>query len=373
MRVARSEGDAAGEVSVLAIVNVLLRYRGLIMGTALLLTLAVTLVTFVLPRTFTCHSTLTPQSRRSPSTLSGLAAQFGFAVPTVEGGQSPAFYADLLTSHEILGAVVDTRFEYPSDTGLVRGNLIDLYRTKGPTLPLRRDDAIRELEHAVEATTVQKTGVIDLAVTASHPVLAQLVSQRLIELLNEFNLHTRRTQAGSERRFTEQRLGEVRRDLREAEDALQRFLQRNRDYRNSPELNFQQERLQRDVQLQQQLFTTLSESYEQAKIEEVRDTPVITVVESPRVPVRPDPRGMLRNALLTLVLGTGLGMLLAIGRAYTVNARSLRTHEATEFDRLRREAFQDLLRPWRPLRRVFRASGRRGERHSDAPAAGQGP
>jgi uncharacterized protein involved in exopolysaccharide biosynthesis len=354
------EADPADQVSLLAVANVLLRYRGLIVGTALVLALVVTIATFLLPRTYTSHSTLTPQARRTPSMISGLAAQFGLALPTSDGGQSPAFYADLLTAHEVLGAVVDTRFEYPSDTGRVRGTLVDIYRPRETRPALRRDDAIRQLSQDVNAITVQKTGVIELSVTERNPVLAQLVSRRLIELLNQFNLQTRQSQAGAERRFTEQRLAEVRLDLREAEDRLQQFLQRNRDYRNSPELNFQRERLDREVQVQQQLFTTLAQSYEQAKIEEVRDTPVITVVESPEVPVRPDPRGVLRNGILALLLGTLLGICLAIGRAYAVNARSLRHSEATEFDRLRREALADLRRPWRPLRRAFRRSDEPG-------------
>jgi uncharacterized protein involved in exopolysaccharide biosynthesis len=349
-----NEADPADQVSLLAVANVLLRYRGLIVGTALVLALLVTIVTFLVPRTYTSHSTLTPQARRTPSMISGLAAQFGLALPTADGGQSPAFYADLLTAHEVLGAVVDTRFQYPTDTGTVRGTLVDIYHPRETRPALRRDDAIRQLSKDVNAITVQKTGVIELSVTERNPVLAQLVSRRLIELLNQFNLQTRQSQAGAERRFTEQRLAEVRLDLREAEDRLQQFLQRNRDYRNSPELNFQRERLQ------QQLFTTLAQSYEQAKIEEVRDTPVITVVESPEVPVRPDPRGVLRNGILSLLLGTLLGICLAIGRAYAVNARSLRHSEATEFDRLRREALADLRRPWRPLRRAFRRSDEPG-------------
>ena len=105
-----SATDASeGEVSLLAIANVLLRYRGLVVRTAVVLTLVVAVATLLVPRTFTAHATLTPQSRRSPSSLSGLASQFGLALPL--GGdvaQSPAFYADLLTSYHILGAVVDT-------------------------------------------------------------------------------------------------------------------------------------------------------------------------------------------------------------------------------------------------------------------------
>ena len=360
-------------MSLLAIANVLLRYRGLVVGTAVVLTLVVSVWTLLVPRTYTAQSSLTPQSRRSTTTLTGLASQFGLALPLGDGGQSPAFYADLLTSHHILGAVVDTKFEYPTDTGVVRGTLIDIYKSKGARPALRRDAAIRRLGNDVQATTVQKTGVIDLAVTTRNPVLALQVSTRLIELLNQFNLESRQTQAGAERRFTEQRLGEVKGDLRAAEDQLQHFMQRNREYRNAPELNFQQERLQRQVTLQQQLYTTLSQSFEQAKIEEVRDTPVITVVEPPEAPVRPDPRGLVRNVFLTIILGTVLGMALAIGRAYAVNARSLRTHEVTEFDRLRRETFADLIRPWRPLRRAFRRSNPAGSGHSDTSIASPRP
>lgn len=360
-------------MSLLAIANVLLRYRGLIAGTVVGLTLVVAVVTLLLPRTYTAHATLTPQSRRPTTSLSGLASQFGLALPLGDVAQSPAFYADLLKSYHILGAVVDTKFEYPTEAGVVRGTLVDIYKSKGATPALRRDAAIRRLDESVEATTVQKTGVIDLAVTTRNAVLALQVSTRLIELLNLFNLESRQTQAGAERRFTEQRLGEVKSDLRAAEDQLQHFLQRNREYRNAPELNFQQERLQRQVQLEQQLYTTLSQSFEQAKIEEVRDTPVITVVEPPEAPVRPDPRGLVRNAFLTIILGLLVGMALAIGRAYAVNARSLRTQEVTEFDRLRRETLADLLRPWRPLRRAFRRSNPSGSGHSDTSIASPRP
>lgn len=347
-------------MSLLAIAIVLLRYRGLVLGTAVALAAIVCVVTFLMPRTYTAHATLTPQTRRPTAGLSGLAAQFGFALPISEGGQSPAFYADLIGSHQLLGSVVDTKFEFPSDTGTVRATLVDVYRAKGATAGLRRDSAILKLGKSVDASAVQRTGVIDLAVTDKNATLAKLITDRMIELLNQYNLQTRQSQAGAERRFTEQRLDEVKRDLRAAEDRLQQFLQRNRDYRNSPELNFQQERLDREVTLEQQLFTTLAQSYEQAKIEEVRDTPVLTIVEAPEVPVRPDPRGLLRNGILSLLLGIMLGVCLAIGRAYAVNARLLQQREASEFDRLRREAWADLARPWRPLRRAFRRSDEPG-------------
>ncbi|MBA3659781.1 MAG: hypothetical protein H0W67_09305 [Gemmatimonadales bacterium] len=357
----RESGGDEGEeeISYLGLLNAVLRARRLVFGMAVASALIVVGISLFLPRSYTADSSFMPQSRKQGSGLSGLAAQFGLAVPAMtEGGQSPAFYADLLESHAILGQVVDTRFEYRSDTGTVQGTLIDLYRSKGETPALRRDAAIRRLEGDLSTSTVQKTGVVELSVMARHPALAVQISQRLLDLLNRFNLQTRQSQAAAERRFTEARLGGVRRDLRAAEDRAQAFLQRNRDYRNSPELTFQQDRLQREVSMQQELFTTLAQAFEQAKIEEVRDTPVITLVQQPELPVRPDRRGIVAKGIMAGVLGGLLGIAIAIARAYTRNSDLLETPAGAEFDALRRETMDDLTRPLRPFRRTGSGSAR---------------
>jgi uncharacterized protein involved in exopolysaccharide biosynthesis len=120
--------------------------------------------------------------------------------------------------------------------------------------------------------------------------------------VDSFNLKSRQSQASQERRFTEQRLTQAQADKRQAEDELQAFLQRNRDFRSSPQLSFAYDRLADNVSLRQQLYTTLAQSYEQARIEEVRDTPVITIVEPPMLPARPDPRPFGRAIAVCVLL-----------------------------------------------------------------------
>jgi tyrosine-protein kinase Etk/Wzc len=354
-------GGPDEEVSFLAIANVLLRHRQLVLGTALLVFALVVGIILLLPRTYTARSSFMPQARTQAGSLSGLAAQFGFTLPlsTSDGGQSPAFYADLVKSRTILEGVVDSRLEYQGDQGPVKGTLVEFYKSKGKTPGRRRDAAIRKLSEDIEASTVQKTGVVNLAVTVRQPGLAFQINQRLLDLINQFNLRTRQSQAGQERRFTELRLDEVRQDLRAAEDRLQQFLQRNRDIRNSPNLTFEADRLQREVTMQQQVFTTLAQAYEQAKIEEVRDTPVITVVERAEVPVRPDRRGLIGKGLLALLLGLVIGSGLAFAKSFAANSDRLTSSEATEFAVLRRQAAGELLRPWRPLAQLLRLRRRR--------------
>jgi uncharacterized protein involved in exopolysaccharide biosynthesis len=100
-------------------------------------------------------------------------------------------------------------------------------------------------------------------------------------------------------------------ELRVAEDRLESFLRNNRQFGGSPELTFQRERLQRDVALQQQVFTSLTQSLEEVRIREVRDTPLITVVEAPVLPTQPEPRWRVQGILLGAVVGALIGALLA--------------------------------------------------------------
>lgn len=348
-----SPAPAEEEVPFLGLVNVLLRSRHVVVGLTLLCFAVAVVIALVLPRTFTAHSAFMPQTRKPMSSLSGLAAQFGLALPTAETSQTPAFYADLLQNQSILGAIVTDSFKYQVDGMETRGSLMDFYRSKGATPLLRRDAAIRHLEGDIDASTVQRTGVVTLDVTVRQADLAVQINQRLLDLLNQFNLETRQSQAAQERRFTERRLAEVRQDLRAAEDRLQQFMQRNRDFRNSPELTFQADRLKREVTMQQDVFTTLAQAFEQAKIEEVRDTPVITVIQRPEMPARPDPRGLVGKGMLGLLLGLLIGAGFALWKSYAANLSFLPSPEAAEFAVLRHQAAGDLLRPWRLLAQLL--------------------
>jgi len=311
----------------------------------------VSLVSLLMPRSYTVSASFVPQSRRSPSGVSGLAAQLGISVPT-EPGQSPSFYADLLKSRPILEAVAESRYTLVVDGDSVTGALANVLKIDDETEVLKRDAAVEELTKAVAVGVTTRTGVVSVDVKTRYPSLSEQISRRLLDLLNSFNLQTRQTQAAAERRFVEGRLQDAKEGLRHAEDALQAFLLRNRDFRNAPELSFQQDRLAREVAVQQQVYATLAQAYEQARIEEVRDTPVITVLASPQLPARPDRRGLIKKGFLALLIGGVLGFLVASWREYV---RDARLDEPSVFDRfamLRRDVRDDLRQPWRLVRRL---------------------
>lgn len=92
---------------------------------------------------------------------------------------------------------------------------------------------------------------------------------------------------------------------------MQIFLQQNRGTSNSPYLLFQRDRLQREIVLRQEEYTTLLISGREARLRELRDTPVISVIEPPHLPLVPESR---KVGLRTLMGGLGdaaFAMLLA--------------------------------------------------------------
>lgn len=238
------------------------------------------------------------------------------------------------------------------------GSLTKVLKSRGRTPALRREAAIKRLRKLTNTEVSSRTNIVRLTVKMRDPLLAQRVTGRYLEFLSDFNLMTRQTRGAAERKFTGQRVDEVKEDLKRAEDRLQEFLQRNRSYANSPELTFQFDRLSRDVSMQQQIYTSLVQAYEQAKIEEVRDTPVITILDPPKVPVRPDSRHVVLKTILGLVLGGTFGVGLAFWREYVLSSSGSERTEVEEFVRLRASLFEDLRHPFRALSRgVARSKG----------------
>ena len=341
-------------LSTLALVNALLRQRVLVVVLPILLVAGVAAYELSRPRQYVSSAAFMPQGPDSRSRMSGLAAQFGIAIPAVDGGQSPSFYVELIGSREILVSLVRAQYTFDWDGQHYSGTLVELLKARGEDAPRRLEDAVKRLAHAIVAAKSRETNVVNVAVTTKWPQLSTEILTRLLQALNDFNLGTRRTQAANERVFTERRLAEATADLRDAETRLREFQRQNRQYQGSPDLLLEYDRLQRTVQFRQQMYTTLAQSFEQARIDEVRDTPVLTVIAHPNVPPQPASRGIISKSALAAGAGLMLAVLIAIGRALVERRQTNTASELEEFRALRQDAFADLLNPFRPISRAFR-------------------
>jgi uncharacterized protein involved in exopolysaccharide biosynthesis len=334
----------ARDVTLLDLVNVLLRYRYSIVLLPLVAMAIGVALAMSTPRSYRADGAFMLQGAGGDkSGVSGLAAQFGVSVPG-GGSDVPQLYADLLVSRRFLGAIAEQRYAFSAAGERHAGTLAELLEVEAGSPSETRRHTVKRLREAVSAKVNPITGVVGVAVTTPWPPLSEQIAQRLLTMVAEFNLSTRQSQAAAERRFTEGRLADATRELRAAENALQDFLLTNRRLENAPQLLLRRERLTRDVSEHQAIYAMLAQAYERARIDEVRDTPVLTVIEGPAGSAAPQSRDTVVRGLLMGMLGLVLAIGAAFWREALRTSRERQAPELREFQRLKDEAVGGLLR-----------------------------
>lgn len=334
--------DAADEISLYALANLILRHRRLLIGLPLGLFVVVVTVSMLMPRTHTATSSFTLEGPNTggASRIAALGAQFGLDLGgAVNAEASPQFAAELVTSRRLLEQVLETEFRFdtsdePPET--LSGTIPQLYDVEAD-IQRRKIDLIRRM---VKPEIDAGTGLVTLQVATRWPRLSELLNRRLLELLQEFNLNVRQTRAREEREFVEGQMEVAQRDLRAAENGLKTFLEQNRRVQ-SPELLFEQRRLNRRLDEAQALYTSLAQAYQQARIEEVRNTPVLTVVDRPEGSAYPTSRGTIWRGIIALLLGGLVALTLALVRDYTAREEAEESPEYYRFRQLRKDVARD--------------------------------
>ncbi|MEO7138254.1 MAG: Wzz/FepE/Etk N-terminal domain-containing protein [Gemmatimonadales bacterium] len=316
---------AKEDISLFEMLSPLVRRWRVIAATAIGCAVLAAVLLLLQRPVYTAETSFTPETPSNSSVsssiagLAGLAGQLGLSA-NISASVSPDFFARLLHSREVLRSALLTEFPDPRDTAKKRP-LLDLMEVPAKSPEGRLQAGARSLAKTTEAKVDKTTGIVTLEVEMHSPELAAAVANRMIELLNQFNLERRQSQSHEQRRFTGDRLQATEQELRGAERAQLRFLQTNRQYVGSPLLEFQAEQLERAVQVKQEVFLTLTKAHEEARISEVRDTPVLTVIDPAVVPaIRTRPRRTL-GVILALVAGTILGAALVYVGAYRSRAR----------------------------------------------------
>jgi len=344
--------SAPGIQALSTLVRIFQRWRLLLLvplGTAI----GAGLVSLLLPTKYVASASFVPEESPSgglPSSLAGLAAQFGIAVPA-GGSRSADFYASLLRARSITDGILTSRFPNPRRGSQDSLSLVEYLRIRGATAAERLEKGRRVMQRVLRVSVDRRTNVVGLTVELGDPNMAAAVANRYLRALNDFNLQVRESVGRARRIFVERRLEQARGRLLTAEDSLRRFHERNVRYADSPELVFEQARLQRAVNMAQELYTSMAREYELARIAEVNDTPVITVLDSAQAPVR---RSWPRRRILVLAAGA-LAALLAVSFALIqVKADDLAQRDPASVRRLR----GDIAALWADIRRGLRIGKR---------------
>ncbi len=278
--------------------------------------------------------------------LASFASRLG--VGGVAGRTPPEFYVQVLHTRTILDPVIQKR--YAVARGQRSGDslwLLDVLKAPAKLLPLQRLElGARAFERRMNTSIDDASGIISVSIDMPDPDLGVAVTREVLTQLDSFNLSTRRTEAKNRRLFVERRVQAARAQLDSAELSLQNFYTTNRTFASSPALSFREARLRRSIDMAQAVYTTMTQQLEQARVDEVRDTPTLTIVEMPIAPYKPQ---WPRKSILA-VIGFVFGMI--------VGSASILWNDVLPPDSAARSsvaavgtALRDLLVRWRLLPR----------------------
>jgi capsular polysaccharide biosynthesis protein len=264
--------------------------RLLIFNSTVLILLLIYLLVFVKPF-YESTVTILPEYGNKSSTFSGLAELASLAGATV-GAESPIeIYQNLITSEAVLGPVIFTKYRTLESQDSV--NLLEYFKIE-PEMDLPVDIQKRKMfikfyksfsKSHIVTDVDRETKILDIKVTMPESKLAAAVANNIVESLDRYVMTKRKSYASNQSFYIEVRIGQVKDSLQAVEEKLKVFRMQNKVLSQSPELMLQEARLSRNVEILQTVYVELTKQFELAKIDEIKDTPVLNVKEYAQDPV----------------------------------------------------------------------------------------
>jgi len=221
-------------------------------------------------------------------------------------------YKTICNSNQFLRKLIARNYEFTKNGEQFKGDLFSYFEANDEY------DALVLLRNSIDMKFLQG-GLLEISTTMADAELSASIANEIVNQLIIYNQEQRNSNAKLNLQFIENRLEEVSKELANARDNLVDFLGKNKQLsitnpaQNNPYpvLTVEKEKLEQEVILKSNLYNTLSNQFELAKIEAQKEIPVITVIEYAEPPVSPLPVNTKRNALVALFTGLFVSVTLA--------------------------------------------------------------
>jgi uncharacterized protein involved in exopolysaccharide biosynthesis len=303
------------------VADTVLRWRTI--AATLLLAWLIAVVTMVaLPPSYRAAASFSPNlssSSRLPTSIGALAGAGSLgALASGLGGaagvpsESPFFYRELLTSREFLTRLLQTRFRNYRTAALGdSATLLDVRNRFTTDRARALEMEIKDLRSDLNIGVDQRANIVSISLDTEWPTLSADVLNRAVQLVNQFNIEQRQTRGHVKRVFLASRVDSPRADLARSSRALRDFYDENRNWKTSPVLSGREQDLRRQQEFAEELYLTTRRDFEAARVNEINDAALITIVDAAVPPVKKQfPRIGITLGVAT-VAGLSLGLLLA--------------------------------------------------------------
>lgn len=262
------------------------------------------------PSRFAASAQMTIASEKQASAaarLAGFAAQLGLGAALAGGGDAPELFVSVAESRDVVERMLaDTACGLRTPCDRI-SSIIDAPADSSRSA---RERQYRLLRRRLSVEMNARLGLLTFSAWADSPEAAEGLLRAHLRAFSDRVISRRESHARNERQFAEHRLAELRTKLRQVGDSLSDFYDQNRAFNQAPRLRFRERQLAEQLGIWQELVSNMARQVELARLDEARDTPVISFIQQPYAsPRRVFPRGsvfLLGGAALGFLLGGGL-------------------------------------------------------------------
>lgn len=271
--------------------------------------LATAVICLLLPNKYTATAVILPSGGTADKLgglkdFAGLVGDLSFGSMSSNLENSSYLYPDILRSWLISEAVINKVYQYPQGGKTKSQDLFGYFKAK------KMDSAILALAQITGFNMDRKTGIIKVSATTKNRYLSAAIANEYINQLEKYNLDTRKSKAKENEKFVSQRLEEMKEELKAAEDNLEAFQIKNRNFStsSSPELAMELARLEREAEIKSKVFLTLTQEYELARVDAKKDVPIVQVLDYAKPPEEKAGPNRKMIVLTGLLLSSFLGV-----------------------------------------------------------------
>ena len=269
---------------------------------------------------------------------SSLAMQFGINLPRNQA-EPQWVYPEIIRSRTLANKILNRKFntiEFGSQKSLLH------ILTSGESNEVSNNDSlnIKAINAVLGMVKVSESGsTIQIKINAKEPRLARDINFAFIDELDAHQRAYNKTKSSETRKFIEERIKSTEIELNVAEEDLKNFRDSNRRIQNSPSLLLEQQRLSREAAVLTGVFTTLKQELENAKIEEVKESNYVIILDPPEIPIlRIKPKRKV-IVLSAGILGLVLGLIIIFFNEYANRGLN---YQKDKFEQLRMLFFKNI-------------------------------
>ena len=260
---------------------------------------------------FSAHISLYPAKK---DTLQGLgqfqslATNFGMKIPD---NNQDFNITDVVKSRLIANKVLEQKWE------LIEGSKVSIYQLwkmdkqswysffHSNTIEHTyiNEKAIKIFIERIDVMEDRLTGLITITVNLEDPQISANVANFIGEQVQLYIQKENSANSTKEKKFISARVSIVKSELESSELDLKEFKERNLGYNDSPELFMVFSRIFREVEAKKQVYLTLQQQLELARIEEVKQASILHILDHAVPPSRKSSPKRILFLLFTTIVG----------------------------------------------------------------------